>query len=72
MKYRDFAYKGIKFHLNDNWNGANREFEGKYDVVFYHEGYERWMSLFKADTKAEAEHTVRMFYKEKRHPYTER
>lgn len=34
MKYRDFTYKGIKFHLNDNWNGANREYEGKYDVVF--------------------------------------
>lgn len=69
MKYRDFTYKGIKFHLNDNWNGANREYEGKYDVVFWHEGYERWQSLFKTNTKADAEYTVRQFYKAKRGCY---
>lgn len=69
MKYRDFTYKGIKFHLNDNWNGANREYEGKYDVVFWHEGYEHWQSLFKANTKADAEYTVRQFYKAKRGCY---
>lgn len=69
MKYRDFTYKGIKFHLNDNWNGANREYEGKYDVVFWHEGYGRWQSLFKANTKADAEYTVRQFYKAKRGCY---
>jgi hypothetical protein len=65
MKYRDFTYKGIKFHLNDN--KGNREFEGKYDVVWW-DGT-RWQSLFKANSKAEAKYTVRQFHKAKRGCY---
>lgn len=56
---RDFTYKGIKFHLNDNWNGANREFEGKYQLLFWHEGYERWQQICTVDTKKEAMEYVR-------------
>jgi hypothetical protein len=65
MKNRDFTYKGIKFHLNDNWNGANREYEGKYWLMWWNEPYERWQSLITVDTKKEAENTVREFYKAK-------
>ena len=59
MKNRDFTYKGIKFHLNDNWNGANREFEGKYKLLFWHEGYERWQQICTVNTKKEAMEYVR-------------
>lgn len=71
MKYRDFTYKGIKFHLNDNGcpNSPRREFEGKYDVVFWNGAKQRWQSLFKANSKAEAEYTVREYYKAKRGCY---
>ena len=48
---RDFTYKGIKFHLNDN---GNREFEGKYKLLFWHEGYERWQQCTTVDSKKEA------------------
>jgi hypothetical protein len=37
MVSRDFTYRGVQFHLNDNWNGANREFEGKYELVWRNE-----------------------------------
>jgi len=68
MKYRDFTYKKMKFHLNDNGlpNSPRREFEGKYDVVWWNASSGRWESLFTANTKAEAEYTVREFYKAKR------
>ena len=61
MMNRDFTYKGIKFHLNDNWNGANREFEGKYNLLFWHEGYERWQQICTVNTKNEAMEYVRRY-----------
>lgn len=65
---RDFTYRGIKFHLNDNWNGANREFEGKYKLLWWHEwekdhGY--WAELITVNSKAEAMRALREFYKAK-------
>ena len=65
MKNRDFAYKGIKFHLNDNWNGANREFEGKYKLLWWHESYGYWEELITVNSKKEGENAVREFYKAK-------
>lgn len=64
---RDFSYKGIKFHLNDNGNlgDARREFEGKYCLLWWNEPYGRWQSLITVDTKTEALHAVREFYKTK-------
>lgn len=53
---RDFTYKGIKFHLNDNGNkgDSRREFEGKYILLMWHEGYGKWMQKTIVDTKKEA------------------
>lgn len=63
LKNRGFKYKGITFHLNDNWNVANREFEGKYKLLWWNEGYGYWAELITVDSKKEAEHAVREFYK---------
>lgn len=64
---RDFSYKGIKFHLNDNGNPGDtrREFEGKYYLLWWNEPYGRWQSLTTVNTKKEALHAVREFYKTK-------
>lgn len=51
---RDFTYKGIEFHLNDNWNSPLSEYEGKYNLLFYHKGYERWQQCTTVDSKKEA------------------
>jgi len=61
MKNRDFTYKGIKFHLNDNGlpNSPRREFEGKYQLLFWHKGCERWQQLCTVDTKKEAKELVK-------------
>ena len=54
MKNRDFIYKGIKYHLNDNIGTETRYWEGKYKLLFWHEGYERWQQLCTVNTKKEA------------------
>ena len=53
---RDFTYKGIKFHLNDNGNKGDpwREFEGKYQLLWWNEFRERWQQITTIDTKQEA------------------
>lgn len=49
---RDFKVGGIKFHLNDNpWRN---EFEGRYSLLFFHEGYGRWQGLGTVNSKLEA------------------
>ena len=52
MINRSFQYKGIRFHLNDN--GRKNEFEGKYILLFFHEGYEAWLPLYSVNSKKEA------------------
>lgn len=67
MKNRDFSYKGIKFHLNDNgssWS-PRHEYEGKYWLMWWNEAFERWQSLITVNSKREAEFAVREFYKAK-------
>lgn len=54
---RDFTHKGIHFHLNDNY--PRTEYEGKYNLMMWHDGYERWQRLINVSTKAEAEEYVR-------------
>ncbi len=68
MVSRDFTYRGVQFHLNDNWNGANREFEGKYKLLWWNEwkeGHGYWSELITVNSKAEAMRAVREFYKSK-------
>lgn len=62
MMNRDFTYKGIKFHLNDNIGTEVRYWEGKYELLFWHEGYERWMQICTVDTKKEAMEYVKKNY----------
>ena len=71
MKNRDFEYKGIKFHLNDNGNrdSSRREFEGKYQLLFWNDHYERWMALGTVKTKKEAQQWVKNLYKHHLYPY---
>lgn len=57
MKNRDFTYKGIDFHLNNN--EYHNEFEGKYTLLFFHQGYEKWMRITTCDSKKEAMEYVR-------------
>lgn len=59
MINRDFTYKGIKFHLNDNIGTEVRYWEGKYKLLFWHEGYERWQQICTVNTKKEAMEYVR-------------
>ena len=56
MKNRDFTYKGIKFHLNDNH--PKPEFEGKYKLLFWHEGQERWCQICTVNSKKEAKELI--------------
>lgn len=67
MKNRDFTYKGIKFHLNDNGtpNSPRREYEGKYWLMWWNEPYGRWQSIITVNSKKEAEFAVREYYKAK-------
>lgn len=67
MINRSFQYKGIRFHLNDN--GRKNEYEGKYILLFFHEGYEKWMSLGTVDTKNEALSRVRELAKRLERPF---
>ena len=57
MKNRDFTYKGIKYHLNDN--SPRTEYEGKYKLLFWHIGCERWQQLCTVNTKKEAMEIVK-------------
>ena len=55
--YQDFAYKGIKFHLNDNRGGiskCNYEYFPKYNCMMWVQWFHRWQSIGKFNTKAEA------------------
>lgn len=49
---RDFECKGIHYHLNDN--SRHNEFEGKYTLMVWREGYGKWISVGTVDTKKEA------------------
>lgn len=60
MKNRYFTYKGIQFHLNDN--GRHNEFEGKYILLFWNEGRERWQQIINCNTKKEALNYVKRNY----------
>ena len=51
MKNRDFIYKGVKYHLNDN---IKNEFEGKYNLLFYNDSFDRWQKIITCDSKKEA------------------
>lgn len=35
-----FILNGVRFHLNENV--PPREFEGRYRLLFWHDGYKRW------------------------------
>ena len=62
MMNRDFTHKGIKFHLNDNIGTEVRYWEGKYKLLFWHEGYERWQQICTVNTKKEAMEYVKKNY----------
>lgn len=49
---RDFEYHNIKFHLNDN--AIDNDFEGRFVLLFWHEGFERWQRLGTCDDVEEA------------------
>ena len=66
IKDRDFQVDGLRFHLND---GYNPRIEGKYRVVFWHEGYEQWRFVCNCNSKAEAVRTIRMFSVDHRYPF---
>ena len=67
MIKRSFQYKGIRFHLNDNmWRN---EFEGRYDLLFFHEGYEAWLPLYSVDSKKEAIDIVKNLAKRLERPF---
>lgn len=67
MIKRSFQYKGIRFHLNDN--ERKNEYEGKYILLFFHCGYEKWMSLGTVDTKKEAMSLVKRLAKKNERPF---
>ena len=62
MKNRDFTYKGLEFYLNDNSNSPLREYEGKYKLLLWHEGYERWQQVCIVNTKKEALEYIKKRY----------
>lgn len=61
---RDFEYKGVKYHLNDNGHpkSARREFEGRYILLWWNTAYERWQMICYVNTKKEAQKFVREFF----------
>ena len=63
MKNREFKYRGVTFHLNDNNTSPLREFEGRYRLLFWHEGYERWMEFGCVNSKKEAQEWVEKMWK---------
>lgn len=68
---RDFTYRGLPFHLNDNGspNSPRREFEGKYVLLFWDVAYDSWRSAGTVSSKKEALERARFLYKDKRYPY---
>lgn len=48
---RDFEYKGLDFHLNDNYPS---EFEGKYVLLWWNDLRCQWQRQITCDTKKEA------------------
>jgi len=52
MKNRDFTYKGVKYHLNEN--SRRNEFESKYILLVWNEYRERWQQIATCDSKKEA------------------
>lgn len=54
---RDFTYKDVKFHLNDN--KGNREFEGKYDLMFW-TGYTGWRKIGTCSSKKDAKELIKL------------
>lgn len=70
MINRSFQYKGIRFYLNDN--GRKNEYEGKYILLFFHEGYEAWLPLYSVDSKKEAIDIVKNLAKRLERPFDER
>ena len=60
MKNRDFIYKGVKYHLNDN--SRRNEFEGKYILLFWNDSFLRWQRVGTFDTKKEAAAYVKENY----------
>ena len=49
---REFIIDGIRFYVGDNhWKN---EFEGKYTLSYYNEGYGTWMQQCTCSTKTEA------------------
>lgn len=67
MIKRDFQYKGIRFHLNDN--ERRNEYEGRYNLLFFHCGYEAWLPLYTVDSKKEAIDLVKNLAKTLERPF---
>ena len=61
MKNRDFTYKGIKFHLNDNVGENVRYWESKYKLLFGNEEYKRWQQICTVESKKEAREFVKNY-----------
>lgn len=61
---KEFKYKDTLFHLNDNRlpNGKTPEYEGKYTLLMWHEGYEKWICKCTVDSKKEAVEYVKRNY----------
>ena len=62
---REFEYKGIRFHLNENGRKGDSwlEFEGKYKLLWWNEIRERWQQLCTVDSKKEAKQYIKENYK---------
>lgn len=52
LKYRDFSYKGLKFHLNDR--RYHNEFTPKYCLLMWREDFGYWEEQIHVNSKAEA------------------
>ena len=59
---RSWRYKGLEFHLNDNYDIHNKppraEFEGRYKLMMWDDGYERWKTITTVQTKKEAQQLI--------------
>lgn len=70
MKHRDFKYKELNFHLNDNYNIHNKppraEFEGRYKLLMRMEdddgNFIRWQGITTVDSKEYAMELVAKRY----------
>ena len=56
--------------MNDN--ERKNEYEGKYILLFFHEGYEAWLPLYSVDSKKEAIDIVKNLAKRLERPFDER